>query len=205
MLYPNSRPSLSLLAYCYYMTQDFNSAANCYEQLTTICPHVSDYKMHLALSLYQCCKYEEAMKVTYSMEDENVKNEKEIHSKDEILKLQSAIKYAEDDIRSARSLVDQMSDGRSQSDGSFAGEKEVNEGCLLLKEDRFLDALTKFSNGLKILGPRPDLMYNQALVHYKMKDYAKALKLIGEIIEKGIREHPELSVGSTTEGIEVRE
>ena len=117
------------------------------------------------------------MKVTYSMEDENVKNEREIHSKDEILKLQSAIKYAEDDIRSARSLVDQMSDGTDQSDGNVAGEKEVNEGCLLLKEDRFPDALTKFSNGLKILGSRPDLMYNQALVHYKMKDYAKAFEI----------------------------
>ena len=65
IMYPNSRAALSLLAYCYYHTQEFNSAANCYEQLSTICPDVSEYKSHLALSLYQCCKYEAAMKVTY--------------------------------------------------------------------------------------------------------------------------------------------
>lgn len=208
MLYPNSRPALSLLAYCYYNTQDFNSAANCYEQLSSICPDVPDYKSHWALSLYQCCKYEEAMRITYQMEDENIKNGTEIYSKNELIKLQSAIKYAEEDLRSARALVDQMSDtkvGSGQSmDATAAGEKEVNEGCLLLKEDRSSEALTKFMNGLKILGPRTDLMYNVALAHYKLKDYPSAIKQIGEIIEKGIREHPELSVGSTTEGIEVR-
>ncbi len=38
-----------------------------------------------------------------------------------------------------------------------------------------------------------------------MKDFAPALKHIADIIERGIREHPELSVGMQTEGIEVRE
>ena len=37
-----------------------------------------------------------------------------------------------------------------------------------------------------------------------MKDYAPALKHIADIIERGIREYPELSVGMQTEGIEVR-
>ena len=37
-----------------------------------------------------------------------------------------------------------------------------------------------------------------------MKDFAPALKHIADIIERGIREHPELSVGMQTEGIEVR-
>ncbi|KAG7237934.1 hypothetical protein CRUP_025618, partial [Coryphaenoides rupestris] len=43
-----------------------------------------------------------------------------------------------------------------------------------------------------------------ALCFYSMKNYSQALKHIAEIIERGIREHPELSVGMTTEGIEVR-
>ena len=30
------------------------------------------------------------------------------------------------------------------------------------------------------------------------------MKFIADIIEKGVREHPELSVGSNTEGIDVR-
>jgi tetratricopeptide repeat protein 30 len=36
-----------------------------------------------------------------------------------------------------------------------------------------------------------------------LKDFAPALKHIADIIERGIREHPELSVGMQTEGIEV--
>ncbi|CAL1286216.1 unnamed protein product [Larinioides sclopetarius] len=49
-----------------------------------------------------------------------------------------------------------------------------------------------------------DLSYNIALCYYRLKQYALALKHIAEIIERGIREHPELSVGMNTEGIEVR-
>ena len=144
------------------------------------------------------------------MEDENARTGIQVHNKNDIIKLQSAIKYAEEDSRSARPLIDQMSTENSStsadstSPATAAGEKEVNEGCLLLKEDRLPEALNKFTNGLKMIGPRPDLMYNVALAQYKMKEYNKAIKVIGEIIEKGIREHPELSVGSTTEGIEVR-
>ena len=37
-----------------------------------------------------------------------------------------------------------------------------------------------------------------------MNQHSAALKYINEIIERGVREHPELSVGSNTEGIEVR-
>lgn len=57
---------------------------------------------------------------------------------------------------------------------------------------------------MQVLGYQPDLSYNIALCFYSLKNYSQALKHIAEIIERGIREHPELSVGMTTEGIEVR-
>ncbi len=41
------------------------------------------------------------------------------------------------------------------------------------------------------------------MCHYKLKHYDIALKNIADIIEKGIKEHPELSVGMQTDGIEV--
>merc|ERR1712159_201066 len=47
-------------------------------------------------------------------------------------------------------------------------------------------------------------MGNIALCYYREKQYAPALRHIAEIIEKGVRNHPELSVGSNTDGIEVR-
>ena len=47
------------------------------------------------------------------------------------------------------------------------------------------------------------LSYNIALCYYRLRDFAPALKHIADIIERGIRDHPELSVGMQTEGIEV--
>jgi len=41
------------------------------------------------------------------------------------------------------------------------------------------------------------------LCHYKLKQYAQSLKIIAEIIENGVREHPELGVGSNADGMDV--
>ena len=41
------------------------------------------------------------------------------------------------------------------------------------------------------------------MCYYKLKQYDMSLKFIADIIEKGIKEHPELSVGMQTDGIEV--
>merc|ERR1719218_477261 len=55
-----------------------------------------------------------------------------------------------------------------------------------------------------MIGYQPELAYNIALCHYRQRQYGPSLKHIAEIIERGVREHPELSVGSNTDGIEVR-
>lgn len=43
-----------------------------------------------------------------------------------------------------------------------------------------------------------------SLCYYRLKEYGPSLKYCADIIEKGIRDHPELSIGMQTEGIEVR-
>jgi tetratricopeptide repeat protein 30 len=53
-------------------------------------------------------------------------------------------------------------------------------------------------------GYQCDLAYNIALCYYKMKQLAPSLKHIADIIEKGVREHPELGVGSNSEGVDVK-
>ncbi|GFY77438.1 tetratricopeptide repeat protein 30A [Trichonephila inaurata madagascariensis] len=184
----NSRAALSLLGYCYYFTQDFVNAANCYEHLTAVCPEVDDYKLYYAQSLYQACFYQEAMKVTCQIENPDYQAK--------IVKLQAAIKYGEEDLAAAKSLVDQSPSGDPDT--------EVNLGCLLFKEGRYEEACKKFMTAMQVEGYVPDLSYNIALCYYRLKQYALALKHIAEIIERGIREHPELSVGMNTEGIEVR-
>ncbi|KAG9476070.1 hypothetical protein GDO78_002900 [Eleutherodactylus coqui] len=57
---------------------------------------------------------------------------------------------------------------------------------------------------MQVIGYKQDLSYSIALCYYSMKQYVPALKYISDIIEHGIREHPELGVGMTTEGIDVR-
>jgi len=55
-----------------------------------------------------------------------------------------------------------------------------------------------------MLDYRADLAYNIALCSYQSKQFGVALKYITEIIERGVQEHPELSVGSNADGVEVR-
>ena len=56
------------------------------------------------------------------------------------------------------------------------------------------------SDGLLLPPPdctavQPELQYNIALCFYKTKQYGDSLRFLAEIIERGVREHPELSVG----------
>jgi tetratricopeptide repeat protein 30 len=59
-----------------------------------------------------------------------------------------------------------------------------------------------FAEATAALGSAPYLAYNMALCHYRMGSFALARKHILEIIERGIREHPEL--GSYSEEPMVR-
>ncbi len=77
-------------------------------------------------------------------------------------------------------------------------------GCILYKEGKFEEARNKFQEAINIMGYNCEMAYNIALCHYKMKQLAPSLKNIAEIIEKGVREHPELGVGANADGIEVK-
>ncbi|XP_048059287.1 tetratricopeptide repeat protein 30A isoform X3 [Megalobrama amblycephala] len=183
-----SRAALSLLGYCYYHMQDFTNAAECYEQLTQLHPEVEDYKLYYAQSLYGACAFPEAMKATFLLDN--------TASHTKMVKLQAAIKYGEEDFSGAKTLVELL----PQDDPDY----DVDLGCLLYKEGEYEEACKKFMSSMNVLGYQPDLAYNIALCYYSLKQYASALKYIAEIIERGIREHPELSIGMTTEGIDVR-
>lgn len=80
----------------------------------------------------------------------------------------------------------------------------VNQGAILYKEKQYEEARLKFLDAMNALGYQADLAYNVALCYYRLKQYGPALKHIAEIIERGVREHPELSVGSNTDSVEVR-
>lgn len=161
-------------------------------------PDNEQYLINYAQTLYDASLYDEAMKATFQFEHMNKSkpNGSLSPNKSQTLKLQAAIKYGQEDYSAAKSLIDQIPNDDP--------DKEVNLACLLFKEGQYDKAISKLIKCFNAEGYKSDLSYNISLCFYKMKQYSSSMKYIGDIIEKGIREHPELSVGMTTEGIEVR-
>ena len=85
-----------------------------------------------------------------------------------------------------------------------SAEAVVAQGCMLFKEEKYDEAKNKFNEALNKTGYMCDIAYNIALCYYKMKQLAPSLKHLADIIEKGVREHPELGVGSNSDGVEVK-
>uniref|UniRef100_A0A3P9MIV1 Tetratricopeptide repeat protein 30 n=1 Tax=Oryzias latipes TaxID=8090 RepID=A0A3P9MIV1_ORYLA len=186
-VYKLSRAALSLLGFCYYHLQDFPAAAECYEQLTQLHPEVEEYKLYYAQSLYKAGAYAEATKASFALDNPAS------HLK--MVKLQACIKYCEEDHAAAKALLELL----PQEDSDYV----YNTGCLLYQEGKYEDACRSFMSAVQVLGFVPALYYNVALTFYSLKNYPQALKYIAEIIERGIKEHPELSVGVSTEGADV--
>ncbi|GBP43823.1 Tetratricopeptide repeat protein 30A [Eumeta japonica] len=188
MNFSPNRAGLSLLGYCYFRTQSFVEAANCYEQLSALHPDIPEYRLYFAQSLYEASMFNEAYNVTTQITAPDLEQK--------VTKLQSAIKYGEEDSAAAKSAVESYP--RDDAD------KDINLGCLLFKDNQYEEALQKFTKSLNILGFNAHLHYNVALCYFKLKEYPQALKHITLVIERGIRDHPELAVGMQTETSEVK-
>ncbi|XP_075736834.1 tetratricopeptide repeat domain 30 isoform X2 [Rhipicephalus microplus] len=188
-----SRAALSLLAFCHYQAQEFEQAASCYEQLCTLCPEEPRYALSRAQALYQSGQaYDEALQVAAALAEDKPEMAPAARQ------LQAAIRYAQDDLAGARALL--LQGGPSEDDNA---DTQVNLGCLAYKEGRPDEALRLFNKALQSQADAPpQLWYAVALCHYARRDYAPALQQLAHIIERGIRDRPELSVGMATEGLE---
>lgn len=186
--FPRSRAALSLLGYCYYYLQDFRAATQTYEQLVQFHPEVEEYKIYYAQSLYKAGIYADASKVAMSVDGAE-------HSQ-RMSMLQAAIKYEEDDVSACESLL-------SEGDATDA-DSLIGTACIRFKEGKTDEARAKFEEAAGILGWQASVAYGIALCHYQAGEYRRALELVGDIIERGVREHPELSVGSNTGGLDTR-
>eukprot|EP00026_Physarum_polycephalum_P004296 Phypoly_transcript_04314.p1 GENE.Phypoly_transcript_04314~~Phypoly_transcript_04314.p1 ORF type:complete len:657 (+),score=128.79 Phypoly_transcript_04314:100-2070(+) len=178
--FQGNRAALSLLGYSFYMLQNYAGAASCYEQLAKAYPDVNEYKIYHSQSLYKAGVYQEAQKVAQSVQDEQYTQR--------MLKLQVNIKLEQDDVPGTKSLLEQCIPDDSDT--------IIANACVLYKEGKYQLARQRFSDAMSQMGYQPSLAYNIALCHYRMKQYTQARKNIIEIIEKAIREHPELGVGS---------
>ena len=177
---------MSLSAFCFYHTGDFEAAAQLYEQLASQEPDVLEYRLYHAQCLYKAGLYPEAYRASLQLPQNQLRT---VH-------LQATIRYMENNTQACRQMLDQCPEEDP--------EVMTNQGCCLFKEGDFEGARKKFTDVITATGYTPDLAYNIALCYYKMKQFGAALKHLAEIIERGVREHPELSVGSATDGMEVR-
>eukprot|EP01038_Epipyxis_sp_PR26KG_P005705 gene5705-7874_t len=186
--FPRSRAALSLLGYCYYRLGDFKGAAQAYEQLIKICPDVDEYRIYYAQSLFKAGSYPEATKAAVRVENEQFYQR--------VKMLQAVIKYEQDELPSSKALLDECH--------SEDPDVIINYAAIAFKEGNFESARNQYMEAINSMGFQSDLAYNVALCYYREKQYGPALRNIAEITDKGIRNHPELSVGSNTDGIEVR-
>jgi tetratricopeptide repeat protein 30 len=182
-LFPRSRAALSLLAYSYYFSGDFPNAVQTYEMLVKFYPNVTRYKIYYAQSLLKAGLYEEATKNSLRVKEEE--------HEQRMLKLRAHVKYEQDDIPGCRAIIDQCIQDDPDTIISYA--------CIEFKNGNFDGARKLFVDAIGALGYQPDLAYNVALCYYKLTQYGSALKHLGEIVEKGVRFHPELSIGSNNE------
>lgn len=178
-----TRAGLSLLGHCYYQTQDYIEAANAYEHLCSLYQENQEYKLYYAQSLFQAGLFEEAFKITTQVTAPDWK--------EKVLQLQSAICYGNEDYAAAQNFLSQRPSGN---------EMTMNdEGCLLYQANMYEDALGRFTVALQTGGFHPLIAYNAALCHFRKKEHSQALNYIAEIVERGIRSHPELGIGAQVE------
>lgn len=178
-----SRAGLSLLGHCYYQCQEFIDAANCYEQLCELVPSEPEYKLAYAQSLFQSGLFDEAFKVTTAIDTPGIK--------ERVLQLQSAIRYFNEEYSSTQALLLQRN--------AYIESTLNDEGCLLYQANAFDQALQRFTGALQSGGFNPLIAYNAALCHYRRKENTQALNYIAEIVERGIRNYPELGIGAQAE------
>lgn len=100
------------------------------------------------------------------------------------------------DISGCKGYVEQLPKGDP--------ETMINHACLLFKEEKYEEACLLYSEASKIVGFRAELNYDISLCYYMLKQYEPALKNIADIIERGIRDHPDLGVGAGLDGVDIR-
>jgi tetratricopeptide repeat protein 30 len=189
-LFPRNRAALSLIGYCQYYMQDFLASAQTYELLVKHHPNIVEYKIYYAQSLLKSGMHAEANKIATQIDHPQYTQR--------IQHLKACIAFEQGELETCKALIERNETFRDDPNTI------VSRACIEFKEGKFESARKMFMEAINIIGYQANLAYNVALCYYMEKQFGSALKHIAEIIEKGVREHPELSVGSNTEQLNVR-
>ncbi|OHS97719.1 TPR Domain containing protein [Tritrichomonas foetus] len=174
--FPDSTAIHSIMGYCYWQQEDYVKATASYQKLVQLNPNNDSYKLHLAHCQYKTEQYYEAMRSSCGVQGANYKSQTSL--------LQAAIRYAEEDIQSAKSIL------------SDADQEDIDimmdTACILYKEDRFEEALDKYMDVKRLHGFIPEVAYCIALCYYRLNRFPETVQMIAEIKSQASRQHPEL-------------
>ena len=114
--------------------------------------------------------------------------------------LRAAAYYETDDVDAAERILKLTPSSTGSSAAATVDDEEVDKviayGCIKYKRGQYVDAEKCFTNALAAIGYAPDVAHNLALTLFAQNRLLECQKVVDEIIENGIRTHPELSVGS---------
>lgn len=71
-------------------------------------------------------------------------------------------------------------------------DAEVNLACIEFKLGEYTKAIERFRNATNLHGYQSDLAYSLALCHYQLGETEQTMRYIGEIVERGVKDHPGL-------------
>jgi tetratricopeptide repeat protein 30 len=153
--FPESTPIHSLMGFCYWQLEDYVRATISYAKLVQLNPTNDSYKLHHAHCLYKTKNYFKAIHVSFVQSPE---------SKRRAFLLQSAIRYAEGDIQSSKSLLED-----SDVDILF------DQACVLSHNDQFEEVLTKYREVRRVHGFIPEVVY------YQLSRFLETVQMTAEI------------------------
>ena len=187
--YPESTAIYSLKAYCHWQQEDYQKACECYAKLVKLNPANDSYKLLHSQALYKTSQYYDAMRVSFGVQNPELKGKTTL--------IQTAIRYAEDDVQSAKSILQES----NQDDEDIM----LDQAVVLFKEDRFEEALDKYMEIKRMHGFAPEVAYCIALCYYRLNRFQEAVNFINEIKSNCSRTHPELlrSLAGDTVDIDV--
>lgn len=186
---------MSLLAHCYFYLQEFGDSAYAYERLVKLYPEVPEYRLYLVQSLYNATLYEQALEACkfpgdWDSSSSNSQLDHELH--EQFTKLKAAVQYCCDETADAKCLLENCS--------QFDPDTSINRGCIEYKNGNFREAQDHFEMAAKSTGFEPRLWYNRAVTAYRLMDIPSAAHFVGEIIQHGVMEYPQLGVCSVSDG-----
>ena len=165
----NPRAVYSLMGYCNFQIGNFKEAIDMYAYLSNIYPDYQEYKLYQALCFYKIGKLDNAGRIVDSIDDPTLLEKVE--------QLKAAVCFGKNNYNEARDHIKKT--GKKDISGI------INEGCILFKEKKYMEALKKFFEGRKLIrGYHNQLYYNISLCFYRMGQYEDSLKYIKIIVKK---------------------